>query len=295
MPETEIKNEIPVENSRAYANFYSWFLLPLMIVLVGLGLAIPLFNTLYGESEDISYWMNEIKYGSYNKRWTSAQRMASIMMADTNQIPHDSGFQGKLIGALEEARIDDYKMRFFLISIMGMTRDKAYGKTLVNSLEDNNRDCVRAAINSIGLIKYKPGFSAIIDMLKYEDDNRIRLDLCVTLGELGNKEAISILSNIHSNDENQNVRWEAALALLKLGYENSKSTIASLLSMEEYSKYPQITNDEIERTILTILEIIDRLGLNNDIAFTPSIVALASSNKYPLVKSRAKNILEANG
>ena len=280
----------------AYANFYSWFLLPLMIVLIGLGISVVIARTLYGESEDINYWLNEIRYGSHSKRWTSAQQMASIMMADTSQIPHDEGFQGKLIGALEDARDEDHRMRFFLISIMGMTGDKEYGKTLVNSLDDKNKDCVRAAINSIGLIKYTDAYKNISQMLKNDNDPVLRLDLCVTLGELRNTDAITILSDIHSNDPYPNVRWEAALALLKLGHDGCKETIADLLDTKQYQQYKEsITNEEIERTMMTILEAIDRLGLHEDSMLTPNIIALSNDNTYPAIKSKAKNILEENG
>ena len=280
----------------AYANFYSWFLLPLMIVLIGLGLSVIVARTLYGESEDIDYWLNEIRYGSHSKRWTSAQQMAQIMMADPSQIPHDEIFQGKLINALEDARNEDHRMRYFLLSIMGMTGDQAYGETLVKSLDDENKDCVRAAINSIGLIKYAEGYSKVIKMLKESNDPLVRLDLCVTLGELGQVSAIDELLDVHANDPFPNVRWEAALALLKLGDSECKHTIAKLLDVDEYSKYgDSITDDEIQRTILTVLEAIDQYSLHDDSILIPNIINLSKDNKYPSIKSKAITILEGNG
>ena len=52
-------------------------------------------------------------------------------------------------------------------------------------------------------------------MLKESNDPLVRLDLCVTLGELGQVSAIDELLDVHANDPFPNVRWEAALALLK--------------------------------------------------------------------------------
>ena len=132
MSVTSIKESNP---SKVYVLFYSFFLIPLVIAVIGTSFIIIVkFLTL--EPKSASDLLNDVKIGSANKRWQSAFELSKILTSKTENF-EDNLFRNQLITAYNRSIHDDEKVRIYLALAMGQTGDQFYGETLRIGLNDD--------------------------------------------------------------------------------------------------------------------------------------------------------------
>ena len=233
-------------SSKAYALFYSFFLIPLMITIFGV-LFFFLFKMLTYEKQDPYHLLNNIKSGSLTKRWQSAYELSNLF-TDHSKIPVDMLFVNQMKTMYEKSIYDDPKVRAYLALAMGQTKNPIFGEVLVNKFEDNDLDNKIASIKSLGEIKYKPSVPLINSIVSEEVDQRLRLAAVIALGEIGDDSSIDILVDV-LDDEEPNLRWDAAISLVKLDSSKGYQVIEKLLTREYYSNFPNVDELEINKNV----------------------------------------------
>jgi len=271
--------------SKVYALFYSFFLIPLMIAIFG-SLFFFLFKMLTYEKEDPYHLLNNIKSGSLTKRWQSAYELSNLMR-DTEKIPDDQLFTNQMITMYKKSIHDDPRIRTYLALAMGQTGNILFGDVLLEGLKDQSLENRIAAIKSLGSIKYDFSASILNQIVNSNVDNQERLAAIIALGEIKNPNSLDVLVNA-LDDEEANIRWDAAMSLTKLNSNRGFYILEKLLRREYYLNYPNVDSIEINNTILTILALISDKPNN---IFKDEILILSEKEKNIKIREFSMQIL----
>ena len=281
MEQTTTLEDQKKESSRIYSLFYSFFLIPFMIAIFG-AVFFLLFRFITYETTDASELLNQVKIGSATKRWQSAYELSKVLN-DPDAVPFDLSFKNQMVSAYDHAINDDPLVRAYLAIAMGATGDQFYGDKLVLGLNDESRESRLAAIQAVGMVKEQSAISRLSEIIKSSDFQDERLAATMSLGFIGNSKSIPLLNSLLDDDE-PNIRWDAAIGLAKMGEDSSIPTIQNLMDRNYLSTFPELDQNEVTKVILTAIE---TTTIIVDQRFEPLLETLASSDENLKVRNAA--------
>ena len=271
--------------SRIYALFYSFFLIPLMLTIFGV-LFFFLFKMLTYEKQDPYHLLNNINSGSLTKRWQSAYELSNLM-SDTTKIPRDQLFVNQLKTLYDKSIHDDSRIRTYLALAMGQTGNKIFCTNLLIGASDRYLENRIGAIRSLGMLGCEESVPYLNEFILSDGDNQERLSAVISLGLLKDDSSIKFLSEI-LDDEEANLRWDAAISLTKIGSKKGYPIIEKLLNREYYSNYKEVDVNEIDRSLLTALAIVSKFP---DKMFYQELKVLSNEEKNIKIREFAMKIL----
>ncbi len=273
-------------SSKVYALFYSFFLIPLMLTIFGV-LFFFLFKMLTYEKQDPYHLLNNINSGALTKRWQSAYELSNLM-SDTNKIPTDPLFANQLLTLYEKSIHDDSRIRTYLALAMGQTGNNIFcSKLLEGAQTDKYLENRIGAIKSIGMLTCGQSAPYLNELILTKEDNQERLAAIISLGMIKDSSSISPLTKV-LNDEEANLRWDAAIALTKLENKNGYTIIKNLLNRKYYSNFNEVDANEINNSILTVLAIVSKFP---DQFFYDELKYLSKYEKNIKIREFAMKIL----
>jgi len=287
MTDLEQKLTTPEEQSRVYVLFYSFFLIPLMVTIIGV-LFFMVVRFVTFESGNPQEYLTQIKIGSASKRWQSAYELSKIL-SDPDKVPLDEQFKNSIMSAFEESLHDDPKVRMYLALAMGRTGDDAYGASLLTALNDKKAEIVTAAIQALGLIQYSPAVAQLSVMATSSEFQPVRLASVISLGQIGDDSSLLLLKKL-LDDEEANIRWDAAIALAKMGDSSGSIIINSLLNRAYYNNFKEIDSWETEKAILVAIQVSSQLGGEQ---FKLNLLTLAKEDPNMKIRNAALKTLES--
>ena len=276
------------ENSRIYVLFYSFFLIPFMIAVFG-AVFFLLFKFITYETNSPEDLLNQVKVGSASKRWQSAFELAKILN-NPDADPLTDSFKDQLISAYERSVHDDALVRSYLAMAMGSTKDTIFGKILVSGLEDETLETRVAAIQAIGFLKYYPATKSIRNLIETTDTQTEKLTATIALGMIGDPSTIPHLIKL-LEDEEANIRWDAAIALAKMGDNSGAYIIERLLDREYLKQFEQIDPLEEKKVIMIAIKTASILF---DKRFEDKLSLLSKNVQDLSVRNAAIKALENN-
>ena len=276
------------ENSRIYILFYSFFLIPFMIAVFG-AVFFLLFKFITYETNSAEDLLNQVKVGSASKRWQSAFELAKILN-NPDADPLTDSFKDQLISAYERSVHDDALVRSYLAMAMGSTKDTTFGKILVSGLEDETLETRVAAIQALGFLKYYPATKLIRNLIETTDTQTEKLTATIALGMIGDPSTIPHLKKL-LEDEEANIRWDAAIALAKMGDNSGAYIIEGLLDREYLKQFKQIDPLEEKRVIMIAIRTASILF---DKKFEDKLSLLSKNDQDLSVRNAAIKALENN-
>ena len=276
------------ENSRIYILFYSFFLIPFMIAVFG-AVFFLLFKFITYETNSAEDLLNQVKVGSASKRWQSAFELAKILN-NPDADPLTDSFKDQLISAYERSVHDDALVRSYLAMAMGSTKDTIFGKILVSGLEDETLETRVAAIQAIGFLKYYPATKSIRNLIETTDTQTEKLTATIALGMIGDPSTIPHLIKL-LEDEEANIRWDAAIALAKMGDNSGAYIIERLLDREYLKQFEQIDPLEEKKVIMIAIKTASILF---DKRFEDKLSLLSKNDQDLSVRNAAIKALENN-
>ena len=260
-----MENKDSSESSRIYALFYSFFLIPLMMVVFGV-LFYLLFNVLTDEPTDINQLLNKLETGSMRDKANASYRINKLF--DDYPEKYSPDFRQRIIRIHKMSKAEfsiDKTLRLHVIMIMGNSKDTTYGQHLIEELNADDYDSRIKAIESLGKIRYKSSAKLLKKFLGKNNSFHEKLSATGSLGNIGNISVIPDLVklvNSWPSDWNEadgpELRWEATMALLKLGYSDKKTIdiISNLLDRSYYSGYEKLDSNQTKFLLLKILHIL---------------------------------------
>jgi len=274
------------EASRVYVLFYSFFLIPFMIAVFG-AIFFLLFKFITFETDDASELLNQVKIGSASKRWQSAFELSKVFNT-TKKIPTNPSFKNQMVSAYNHSIHDDPLVRAYLALAMGVTRDKFYSDALLTGLDDDNRESRLAAIQAVGMIGAKTATAHLQELASKADYPDERLAATISLGMVGDSKSIPLLQKL-LDDEEPNIRWDAAIALAKMGDTSGAYIIANLLDRNYLNAFPEV--DEVEKNQALMIAIKVSSQLKDD-RFVTNLVGLAESDINLKIRDAAMKTLQ---
>ena len=276
------------ENSRIYVLFYSFFLIPFMIAVFG-AVFFLLFKFVTYETNDVEELLNQVKIGSASKRWQSAFELAKVLNnPDSDHL--SSSFKDQLSSAYERSIHDDPLVRSYLAMAMGATQDTTFGRSLINGLEDKSLETRIAAIQALGMIKYAAAVNPISQLIKTADNESERLSATISLGMIGDDSAVPHLVKL-LEDEEANIRWDAAIALAKMGNDRGAYIIEGLLDRDYLNKFSEIDPVEQNKVLMVAIKTASILF---DKRFEDNLISLSKNDKDLSIRDAAIKALEKN-
>lgn len=279
------KTEDINNSSRVYALFYSFFLIPLMITIFGV-LFFFLFEILTYEDQDPQNLLNNIKSGSLTKRWQSAYELSNLMK-DPEKVPVSDLFINQMISMYEKSIYDDDRVRTYLALAMGQTSNPRFGNSLIKGLEDEKLENRIAAIKSLGMIKFNLSIGKLNNISISDRDVQERLAAVISMGEIRDKSSEDYLVSL-LDDEEPNIRWDSAVALIKMNNVSGVNILEKLLDRSYYLNYSNINELEINNSMLTILALVSQYP---NIEFEDELEFLAMNEKNVKIKEFSMKIL----
>jgi len=277
--------------SKVYALFYSFFLIPFMIAIFG-ALFFFMFQFLAYEKSTPSDLLDNIQSGSTTKRWQSAFELSNML--DASKIQNKNLFNSKLVALYEKSKHDDKRVRTYLALAMGKTGDQYFGPYLMEAAKSDADLTNRiAAIRSLGMLKYDKSCKILKDIILGSDFDSERLSAIISLGVIGNKKYNKVLIQMLDYEE-ANIRWDAAIALAKMGDKSGIDIIVNLLDRKYYDSYPSmadgsgVDHDESDNSIYTAIAISQILI---DLRFKEKLIYLAENDKNIKIREFALKTL----
>ena len=253
------------ESSRIYSLFYSFFLIPLMIVVFGI-LFYLLFAVITEEPTDINQLLIKLETGSIRDKANASYRMNKLFYNDPTI--YNSTYRERIIKIHNMSKselLQDNTLRMHTIMLMGNSADTTFGSVLVKELDSENEEFRIKAIEALGKLKYFNSSDSIKEFLSSENSFLEKLAAAGSLGNIGNKnvipELVSLINRWPSDwldSDGPELRWEAALALLKMNYSDQKTQniINNLLTRSYYESYQELDENTVNFVILKILNIL---------------------------------------
>ncbi len=274
------------ENSRIYVLFYSFFLIPFMIAVFG-AVFFLLFKFVTYETNDVEELLNQVKIGSASKRWQSAFELAKVLN-NPDRDPLSDSFKDQLSSAYERSIHDDALVRSYLAMAMGATQDTIFGEALLDGLKDESIETRIAAIQALGMIQYTPAVNSISVLIETADSESERLSATISLGMIGDNSAAPFLIKL-LEDEQANIRWDAAIALAKMGNNEGAYIIEGLLDREYLNKFSEIDPVEQKRVLMIAIKTASILF---DKRFEDNLISLSKNDKDRSIRDAAIKALE---
>ena len=288
------------ESSRIYSLFYSFFLIPLMMVVFGV-LFYLLFAVITEEPDDINQLLVKLETGSIRDKANASYRMNKLFFNDPSI--YDASYRNRIIKIHNMSKselLSDNTLRLHTIMIMGNSADTTFGPVLIKELDAENEEFRIKAIEALGKLKYADASNSIKQFLLPQNSFLEKLAAAGSLGNIGNQNIISDLVSLINKWPSQwietdgpELRWEAALALLKLGYTDVKTEkiINNLLKRSYYKSYEQLDENTVNFVILKILNIVHSIDNYKLLSsFNNPIQILASNDPNLEIRNFAKKI-----
>jgi HEAT repeat protein len=276
------------ENSRIYVLFYSFFLIPFMIAVFG-AVFFLLFKFVTYETNDVEKLLNQVKIGSASKRWQSAFELAKVLN-NPDREPLSSSFKDQLSSAYLRSIHDDPLVRSYLAMAMGATQDTIFGQNLILGLGDESIETRIAALQALGMIQYAPAVEPISRLMQDTETETERLSATISLGMIGDSTAIPFLE-ILLEDEEANIRWDAAIALAKMGSNSGAYIIEGLLDRKYLNKFIQIDPAEQQKVLMVAIKTASILF---DKRFEDDLISLSKNDADLKIRDAAIKALENN-
>ncbi len=278
--ETENEEEKPFLKVIVHSFFIIPFLIAVFCVILFAGM-----HLLTRENRTVYDYLEDVKAGGVTKRWQGAFELSKIL-ANPKLLPEDTRFYDELIGAFEQARHDDNRVRQYLALAMGRTERTEFLQPLLDGLKAEKEENLPAIIYAIGMLKQKESAKYLYDFLAHPNA-RIRSIATVALGNLGDRASIKQLKKVLGDSE-PNVRWGAAISLANLDDDSGKEILLQLLTRSYYESYEQVDQNEVKNLILSTIDACQKLD-NNDL--NVAIKQLAESDPNMKIRARALEAL----
>ena len=253
------------ESSRIYSLFYSFFLIPLMMVVFGI-LFYLLFSVLTEEPTDINQLLYKLETGSMRDKANASYRINKLFADYPDK--YEASYQNRIIKIHNMSKSEfnlDNSLRLHIIMIMGNSKDSTFGPPLIAELSSKDEAFRIKAIEALGKLRYTNSANDIKYFLNKGNSFLEKLAAAGALGNIGNqsiiKDLVALINSWPNNwDESDGpeLRWEATMALLKLGYSDSLTNqiINDLVNRSYYDKYEKLDPNQINFLLLKILHIL---------------------------------------
>jgi HEAT repeat protein len=252
-----------------------FFLFPLIIIAICVGIFL-IFGYLTFEQRGPNEYLADIQNGTGSTRWLAAVELSNLI--STNNKLRTPEFVDKVLTLYANSKDDDARVRRFLVLTLGRLGDKRAVAPLVQGLADaealkNGPDTVGPTdmptvihnvthdsatlqeerresqiqnqiytLMALGLIGDNAAVPGVLQQL-HNEDSSVRKYAAYVLGSLNDPGAIHDLQ-VALNDVKEDVRWNAAIALARLGDGSGTDLLLKLIDRSQTETTSDMTAEQ---------------------------------------------------
>ena len=274
-----------------WGDFAKLFITPFIIAATAIGVFF-MFTFFFSESRTQYDYLESIKIGGVNNRWHSAYMLSKIIRADDDK-PFEDRFIRELLAIYENAKNDDPRIRRYLTLTLGYLSDPRSIKSLWDATEDADDETRLYALWSLGKLGAEGLQEKVLVYLNDPDPGMRKLaahllgSLDWDLSKSGLRAALS--------DPVDDVKWNAALSLAKLGDSAGIDILEMMLDRQYLSRHEQMDEILKEQTIKSAVYAIGTLQVEG---LKERLTDLKDSDPNMKVRQAAidaLNMFEGNG
>ena len=273
-----------------------FFLIPLIVVGIAITVYVGLRSLLTNDRTATEY-LTEVRNGSSDRRWPAAYEL-SRMMADP-KVRADRALGPALVKAFEAAQNDDPRVRRYLALAIGRMDPPLPAEAvrdLTKTLDATDGETRISAIWALG----SSGDSSVVPTLVplYDSpDQGIRKMVVYALGALPGDAQIPTLRTA-LQDQQPDVRWNAAVALARKGRHEGVSVLRQMLDRQyvEQTVKRDVRQDEDQDPIADVMiGGLRAAAMLKDDALKPSVTTLSQEDRSMRVRQAALEALKVMG
>ena len=140
------------------------------------------------------------------------------------------------------------------------------------------------------MIKYAAAVNPISQLIETADNESERLSATISLGMIGDDSAVPHLIKL-LEDEEANIRWDAAIALAKMGNDSGAYISEGLLDRDYLNKFNEIDPVEQNKVLMVAIKTASILF---DKRFEDNLISLSKNDKDLSIRDAAIKALEKN-
>jgi HEAT repeat protein len=265
--------------------FYGLFVFPLLIA-VGMAVLLCTVVLLTRESETPESLITAIKTGSPSKRWQKAFELSNELNRDPAMI-RSSAVMKEVIHILKDRSGYDARTRSYMAIALSRFEGEEAAPALHETLRaETEEEVLLYLLWALGQKAYRPARPDIETYLASPKEDLKKMAAYV-LGALGETESVTALLPL-VDDESRDVRWNAALALARLG---SDAGHAELLKMIDRPTLVQ-TGIPADKADEVMINAVKGLGLLKRGDAMPILEELSRSDPSLKVRQAALEVLQ---
>lgn len=240
-------NTIPNEKRKV---FFGLFVFPLLIA-VTMAVLLSGIVLLTHEEETPESLITAIKTGTPSKRWQKAFELSNELNRPGGMI-RSGGIMKEVIHILQDKEHYDARTRAYMAMTLSRFREPEALRALNQALEELSADEDPSVplflMWGIGNFESLDSAPAVKRFLESENPD-LRKTAAYVLGVLKNPEAAEWLKS-SLDDSMADVRWNAALALARLGDESGRGELIQMLDRARLAETYHMDEPDIERTMI---------------------------------------------
>jgi len=292
--EREIATRNPLVAAPALA--VQFFLIPLVVVGIAITVYVGLRSLLTNDRSATDY-LAEVRNGSSDRRWPAAYEL-SRMMADP-KVRADRALGPALVKAFEAAQNDDPRVKRYLALAIGRMDPPMPPEAvadLTKTLDATDGETRISAIWALGS-SGDPSVVPTLVPLYDSPDQGIRKMVVYALGALPGDAQIPTL-RVALQDQQPDVRWNAAIALARKGRHEGVGVLGQMLDRQyvEQTVKRDVRQDEDQDPIADVMiGGLRAAAMLKDNALKPSVTTLSREDRSMRVRQAALEALKVMG
>ncbi|HVR28689.1 MAG TPA: HEAT repeat domain-containing protein [Thermoanaerobaculia bacterium] len=263
--------------SSGVRTFVGLFVVPLLVVILCVGIFV-LFGWAAYERRSVGDYLQDLRDSRSffaHRRKQAAYELSKILSANPEALREDHG-------AAEELRrlfttTDDLWVRRYLALVLGHTGDEEAVPLLVEGAGHDDSQLRIYSLWALGAIAHSGGFVTLEAALT-DTDPGIRKTAAYALGSFEDRAAAVAALVPLVDDPVADVRWNAALALARLGSTEGVEVLEQMLERRLLAQIPGITPQQQEEAMISALRalvhlrvVLDRATLDRLAEEDPSL------------------------
>ena len=246
--------EEPQEPNRAWPVIAQFFLVPLLVVAVCVGIFF-LFSLLTFEHKTPAQYLADVRGGAANQRWQSAFELSrAVARVAPGPAREKLGAQTlEVFVNLKTDRPEDREVKRYLALVLGRLAYAPARPALEGATRDPDPQIRLYSVWALGMLGDPAAVPSVLEQSASDDPGARKMSAYI-LGKLNDARAIPRLK-VLAGDPVADVRWNAAIALAELRDDSGREVLHSMLDRASLARQaPGLTEAQAEEALVNALK-----------------------------------------